>query len=82
MILSLFLFLLSVGGIFFTLLGMLTVFHWFKTPQAPSDDSNRINNIMSWWIGLTQPDVLASAYKAFRQDVMQNIEDVEKTSKD
>ena len=71
------LFVLQLAGITCTLIGILTVFHWFKTPTPPSDDSNRINNIQSWWIGLTRPDVLARSYKAFRQDVMKNIEDIE-----
>lgn len=70
---------LIIAGLFCTLLGLLTVFHWFKTPQAPSDDTNRINNISSWWIGLTRPDVLAKSYKFFRQDVMANVDDVQKT---
>ena len=60
------------------LIGMLTLFHWFKAPDKPADDSNRINNIVSWWIGLTRSDLMARQYKFFRQDVMENIEDVEK----
>lgn len=71
---------LMVSGLFCTLLGLLTVVHWFKTPTTPNDPSNRINNIMSWWIGLTRPDVMGTAYKAFRQDVMDNVEDVEKNN--
>ena len=59
-------------------IGVLTILYWFKTPKPPSDDSNRINNIVSWWIGLTRPYVMAHAYNFFRQDVMKNIEDVEK----
>lgn len=71
---------LIVAGLFCTLLGLLTVFHWFKTPKAPSDDTNRINNISSWWIGLTRPDVLATSYKFFRQDVMANVDDIQKST--
>ena len=70
--------LLTVSGSFFTLLGLFTVFHWFKTPSMPSDDSNRLNNITSWWIGLTRPSVMAYGYKFFRQDALKNINDVEK----
>lgn len=69
--------LLIVSGLFCTVLGLITVVQWFKTPKAPSDDTNRINNIMSWWIGLTRPDILAHSYKAFQQDVMKNVDDVE-----
>jgi hypothetical protein len=71
---------LIVAGLVCTGIGLLTVFQWVKTPDAPSDDSNRINNITSWWIGLTRPEVMGKAYKAFRQDVMANVEDVEKNN--
>jgi len=70
--------ILQLCGVFFTLLGIFTVIHWFKTPKMPADDSNRINNIKSWWIGLTRPEVMAKSWKAFRQDEMDNIEDVGK----
>ena len=70
-------YVLMVAGVFCTLLGMITLLHWIKTPVVPSDDSNRINNIKSWWIGMTRPEVLAASYKSFRQDVMDNVDDVE-----
>ena len=66
--------LLAIAGSFFTMLGLLTVWYWLKPARMPADASNRINNIQSWWIGLTRPDVLARAYKAFRNDVMDNLE--------
>lgn len=72
--------LLIIAGLMCTGLGLLTIIQWFQTPKAPSDDSNRINNVTSWWIGLTRPEVMAHAYKAFRQDVLKNIEDVEKNN--
>lgn len=77
MMLSIFLFLLQLTGSFCTIIGGLTVFYWLKAPKAPADSSNRINNITSWWIGLTRPEVLAHSYEAFRQDVMENVEEVE-----
>lgn len=77
-VLNIFLVTLIIAGIFCTLIGMLTVFHWFKTPQMPADDSNRLNNIASWWIGLTRPNVLAKSYKYFRNDIMDNVDSVEK----
>ena len=64
--------MLGTAGL--SMLGLLTVWYWFKPPRAPNDASNRINNVTSWWIGLTRPDVLGRAYKAFRNDVMDNIE--------
>jgi hypothetical protein len=76
--LNIFLVVLIAAGTFCTLIGMLTVFHWFKTPQAPADDSNRLNNIASWWIGLTRPNVLANSYKYFQNDILDNVEKVEK----
>lgn len=60
------------------LLGLLTIFYWCKKPKAPADDSNRINNIKSWWIGLTRTDVLARCYKAQRQDVLKQLENLNK----
>jgi len=62
----------------FALIGLLTFFWWFKAAKEPADTSNRVNNIASWWIGLTRPDVLGKAYRFFRQDIMDNIEAVEK----
>lgn len=62
----------------FALIGLLTFFWWFKPAKEPADTSNRIGNISSWWIGLTRPDVLAKSYKYFQQDIMDNVEDVEK----
>jgi len=55
------------------LIGLLTVVYWAKKPKSPADDSNRINNIVSWWIGLTRPEVLAKYYRFFRNDVMENV---------
>lgn len=78
MFLTLFINTLLIAGTFCTLLGILTVFHWFKSPKAPSDSSNRINNITSWWFGLTRPDILARSYTFFQQDMLDNVEDVEK----
>lgn len=75
--LSLFIDILAVAGSFCTVVGMLTVFYWLKPAKPPADTSNRVNNIASWWIGLTRPDVLAKSYKYFRQDIMDNVSDVE-----
>ncbi len=65
---------LMLAGIFCTALGLLTVFHWVKKPIPPNDLSNRINNIKSWWIGLTRPDVLGRSYDEFSKDVLAQIE--------
>ena len=63
-----------IGGLFTTLLGILTVFYWVKTPKTPSDTTNRINNITAWWIGLTRPSVLAGSFPFFTKDVLENIQ--------
>lgn len=76
--LKIFLITLLIAGTFSTLLGLLTIFYWIKPADKPNDESNRINNITSWWIGLTRPEVLGTSYKLFRQDVMDNIKDVDK----
>lgn len=55
------------------LIGILTIFYWCKEPKYPADSTNRINNIKSWWIGLTRTDVLARCYKSQRLDVMQQL---------
>ena len=81
MILTIFLNILMLAGTFCTALGLLTVFYWCKPSDKPADKSNRIKNLSSWWIGLSRPDVIAKSYKYFRQDVMDNIEDVETTNK-
>lgn len=81
MFLTILLNVLMLAGTFCTALGLLTVFYWCKKSDKPADESNRINRISCWWLGLTRPEVLAKSYKYFRQDVMDNVEDVEKTNK-
>jgi len=63
------------------LLGMLTIFYWCKPAKKPADESNRINNITSWWIGLTRTDVLAISLKYFGNDVLENIKKVQESEK-
>jgi hypothetical protein len=70
--------LLIAAGLFCTAIGLITVVQWLRTPPEPNDQSNRVNNIMSWWIGLTRPDVLGKAYRAFKNDVMDNISAIER----
>ena len=70
---------LMISGIFCTLIGLLTVVMWARPAKEPADPSNRINNISSWWVGLTKPHIMAKTYKYFRQDVVDNVLDVEKT---
>ena len=60
------------------LLGLLDFFYFIKKPKLPADESNRINNIVLWWITKTRPELFTKEYKFFTQDVMKNIRDVEK----
>jgi hypothetical protein len=80
--LHIFLVVLLLAGTFCTIVGIITVFYWFKAPQAPAGKTNRLNNIASWWIGLTRPNVLATSYKYFRNNVLNNINAVEKSNKE
>jgi hypothetical protein len=78
MIVDILIWALAVAGLFPTAIGTLTVFYWLKPAKLPADTSNRVNNIASWWIGLTRPDVLAASYKFFRQDIMDNVIELER----
>lgn len=69
---------LCLAGTFCTLLGLFTVIQWMRPSKTPADESNRIGRIRSWWFGLTRPEILASSYRAFRQDELDNVIDVEK----
>ena len=74
---DLFFALLTFAGMIPLCIGILTIIWWFKAPPEPNDQSNRLNNVASWWIGLTRPQVMGRAYRYFRQDVMDNVLDVE-----
>lgn len=78
-VVDLFITVMAIAGTFCTLIGMLTIVYWIKPSKDPADNSNRINNISSWWIGMTRPEVLAKSYKYFRQDVMDNVRDVDRS---
>lgn len=60
------------------LLGALDFFYFIKKPKLPADESNRINNVVLWWIVKTRPELITSKYKFFKNDVMDNINEVEK----
>ena len=75
-----FIFLLCIGGIFPLLIGLLTIYHWAKPAKPPADESNRINRVSSWWIGLTRPEVLAQSWEYYQNDVLDNMEAIEGTA--
>jgi len=62
------------------LLGMVTIFYWCKPSKKPADESNRINRIAAWWIGLTRIEVIAISLKYFRNDVLENIKKVQENN--
>lgn len=80
--LNIFLIVLIAAGTVCTIIGMITVFYWFKSPKSPANDSNRLNNIASWWIGLTRPNVLAESYTYFQNNVFKNVQQVENYNKE
>lgn len=63
---------LCVSGTLLTLIGALTVLLWLKTPKAPADTSNRINNIMIWWLALNKPYLFVEQWEFLRNDVEDN----------
>jgi|GEM_PF-2457983 hypothetical protein len=68
-----------ISLIFPCAIGIMTIYFWCKKPKPPADDSNRINNITAWWIGLTRPEVLAMSLKYFGNDVLENIKKVQES---
>jgi len=74
---SIFFAMLAFAGMIPLAIGIFTIIWWCKAPPEPNDQSNRLNNIASWWIGLTRPEVMGNAYRYFRQDVMDNVRDAE-----
>ena len=71
-----------ISIVFPWLLGMVTIFYWIKPNKKPADESNRINSITSWWIGLTRTEVIAISLKYFRNDVLENIKKVQEQNND
>lgn len=63
--------------VFFTLLGVFTVFHWLKPNEEPADRSNVINNIKLWWLGLTAPEWFAEkeGFEWLKQDVRDQLDE-------
>jgi hypothetical protein len=70
---SILVWLLSVAGLFFTLIGMFTVFHLVRPQKAPADTSNRINAIRLWWFALTREDKFVEGFPWLRNDEWENV---------
>lgn len=71
--LSVLLFLLALSGLFFTLIGMFTVYHWLRPQRAPADTSNRINAIRLWWFALTRQELFVGTFPWLKKDELENV---------
>lgn len=73
MLLDVFLGLLILGGLFFTLIGMFTFYHLLRPQKAPADSSNRINAFRLWWFALTREDKFVEHFPWLRNDEWDNV---------
>ena len=73
MLLNIFLGLLILGGLFFTLIGMFTFYHLLRPQKAPADSSNRINAFRLWWFALTREDKFVERFPWLRNDEWDNV---------
>jgi len=64
---------LMVAGLFPTLIGVITMFHWFRPNKAPADRSNRINSIRLWWFALTREDLFVDVFPWLKNDELKNV---------
>lgn len=71
--LSILLFLLTLSGLFLTLIGAFTVFHWLRPQRSPADTSNRINAIRLWWFALTREDLFVGQFPWLKNDELENV---------
>ena len=65
--------ILSWLHLFFTLIGVFTVYHWLRPQKAPADTSNRINAIRLWWFALTREDLFAGKFLWLQKDELDNV---------
>lgn len=73
---SVILFYLSVALLPFSLLGLLTVYHWIKPAKHPVEKSNIINSIRLWWFALTRREKFVNVFSWLKNDEWENIKDV------
>lgn len=71
--LSVLLFLLALSGLFLTLIGLFTVYHWLRPQRAPVDTSNRINAIRLWWFALTRQELFVGTFPWLKNDELENV---------
>jgi len=68
-------FILTLAGVFFTLIGLFTFYHLLRPQKAPADSSNRINKFRLWWFALTREDKFAERFAWLRNDEWDNVAD-------
>jgi len=56
-----------------SLLGMLVLFHIFRTQHEPADTSNRINKIRLFWFALTREELFVDVFPWLQNDEYDNI---------
>ena len=62
------------GALLFpSLIGLFTLYHWFRPQKAPADKSNRINAIRLWWFALTREEMFADSYPWLKKDELENV---------
>lgn len=69
--------------VFFTLIGVFTVYHWLRPQKKPADTSNRINAIKLWWLGLTAEEYFADrpGFEWLKEDVRDQLDILENVRK-
>lgn len=65
--------LLTIGGIFTLLIGIMTVFSWGLPIKAPADISNRINRIRLWWFAISAPHRFTANFSWLYGDEVDNL---------
>ena len=62
------------GALLFpSLIGLFTLYHWFRPQKGPADASNRINAIRLWWFALTREDKFVGQFPWLKKDEWENV---------
>ena len=73
-----FLFILVLGGLFATGLGLLVLFHVIRPQKAPADESNRINKLRLIWFAMKHEDKFVDQFPWLKEDEMDQLNQKEK----
>lgn len=71
--LSVLFWLLAFAGLFFTLIGIFTVFHLLRNQKSPADTSNRINKIRLYWFCMTREELFVDTFPWLKNDELENV---------